>query len=265
LQNLGTTIGELKTKSENFETVAANKQKLIEKLENDIDSKDKAYQVLQDTYNEVWAEKEKITKQFKEQEKFEAEVINTKVPELENQIKKLEAENEVLQKQYKENDIAKGEAELRAQSLNDEYTKKFEEQETQIETLKKKFNEANEKVEKLNQLYDNCENEKLAAQADYDALKEKYNELKINAEANEEVARNYDEIIDEYEQMKFFMEALQKLTESVNITWKNVPQAEVNKLKEKVKVKTEQVKKSNKEGRIINQEMAVQGGMTINM
>ena len=298
---------ELKVKSENFENVAVNKQKVIEKLESNIDSKEKAYKVLQDTYNEVFAEKEKITKQFKEQEKFESEVINTKVPELETKLKnseaaykelskkyselielhdgdlkrynELEDNYEGLQNKYKENDIAKGEAELRAQSLNDEYTKKFVEQENQIESLKKKFekegknaiankallDEANENLEKLNKLYDNCENEKLAAQADYDALKEKYEELKINAVAYEEVARNYEGIIDEYEQMKFFMEALQKLTESVNITWKNVPQEEVNKLKEEVKVKTEPVKKSNKEGRIINQEMAVQGGMTINM
>ena len=206
----------LVTEKENLNKQLNEYESKLQKLESDIDSKDKAYKVLQDTYNEVFAEKEKITKQYKEQEKFETEVINVKVPELEERLKNTEKAYKELQDKYKANDIAKGEAELREQSLHNEYIKKFEEQNIQIDTLKKKFEEegknavankvlldkANEKIDKLNKLYDDCENEKLAAQADYDSLKEKYESLKINAEANEEVARKYEEIYEEYETLK---------------------------------------------------------------
>ena len=77
---------------------------------------------------------------------------------------------------------------------------------TPLENIQKeytdKFKEQEEKYNKLDKLYDDCENEKLAAQADYDSLKEKYESLKINAEANEEVARKYDDLYEEYETLK---------------------------------------------------------------
>ena len=184
-------LSQFNQSNEEVKKVTVARDEWIEKyrkLESNIESKDKAYKVLQDTYNEVFAEKEKITKQYKEQEKFETEVINVKVPELEERLKNTENAYKELQDKYKENDIARGEAELRLENIQKEYTDKFKEQE--------------EKYNKLDKLYDDCENEKLAAQADYDSLKEKYESLKINAEANEEVARKYEDLYEEYETLK---------------------------------------------------------------
>ena len=324
LQNLGTTISELKTKSENFEDVATNKQKVIEKLESDIDSKDKAYKVLQDTYNEVFAEKEKL--------KSEAinTKINTKVPELETKLNnansayeelrkkyaelkelhdgdlkrynELEDNYESLQNKYKENDIAKGEAELKTENLQAEYVKKFEEQDDIIKSLKKENKETEEqfnkilnsyekeitdlksknanteqqlqdqtnstktlqdKFDKLNQAYDNCENEKLSWEADYHKLDEQYKSLTIQASVNKEVATKYEEIFEDYEKYKEFVNALFTKAKEVNIVWAS-PEELKDKDKQNTNKETKQPRK-NQNVRMLNQEMNVQGGISINM
>ena len=80
------------------------------------------------------------------------------------------------------------------------------------ETNKKNVNayeDLNNKFKRLNELYDSCENEKLAVQADYETLKEQYNELKINADAYEEAAREYESISEEYEAFKASVQAKQ--------------------------------------------------------
>lgn len=275
-------------KIDNLENNNDDVQKLeikIDELEKTITSKDQAYKVLQDTYNEVFAEKEKITKQYKEQEKFETDVINVKVPELEEKLHALQqthddlgvdydklnakynellkekdkqvtmneslaqslakteadldivrkSDNEYrkafeeLQDKYKANDIAKGEAELRAQTLNDEYTKKFAEQETQIETLKKKFeeegknavankvllDEANEKLTKLNELYDNCENEKLAIQNDYNTLSDKIKTMELDMVNKDEIIKSYQEQLDNENILRFNKEDINNLCDYV--------------------------------------------------
>lgn len=257
-------------------------------LKSNIDSKDKAYKILQETYNEVFAENKQLKEQVESSE-FNAEsdannledlnkqlneyelklqnseaayeMLRKKYEERKNQIAELSGNIEIknneynelkklhdgdlkrynelednyesLQNKYKENDIAKGEAELKAQSLNDEYTKKFAEQETQIESLKKKFeeegknavankvllDEANEKIEKLNKLYTDCENEKLGAQADYENLKEQFEHIKIQEEANREAAAQAEELYEECEKYRNFIRALSQLTKTVNIEW----------------------------------------------
>lgn len=221
-----------------------------ENLTATIQSKEKAHELLQNTYNEVFAEKEKITKQYKEQEKFETEVINVKVPELEERLKNTEKAYKELQSKYKENDeyrksidilqntiktyerkidelennnpevqnleeqlvnaekaykelrdkykandIAKGEAELKVENLQNEYTKKFEVQDkeikelteagidyvNQINTLKKKLAEdtktLQDKYDNLEKIYNDLENQKLAADADYQGVLDMYQEL----------------------------------------------------------------------------------------
>lgn len=317
---------ELKTKSENFENAAANKQKVIEKLESDIDSKDKAHKALQDTYNEVWAEKEKL----------KSEVINvnntnnTKVPELETKLNnanaayeelrkkytelkelhdgdlkrynELEDNYEGLQNKYKENDIAKGEAELKTENLQAEYVKKFEEQDDIIKSLKKENKETEEqfnkilnsyekeisdlkskntnieqqlqeqtnstktlqdKFDKLIQAYDNCENEKLSWEADYHKLDEQYKSLTIQASANKEVASKYEEIFEDYEKYKEFVNALFTKAKEVNIVWAS-PEELHDKDKQNTNKETKQPQK-NQNVRMLNQEMNVQGGISINM
>lgn len=200
------------------------------KLVSDIDSKDKAYKILQDTYNEVFAEKEKISNQFKEQEKFESNVINTKVPELETKLKNAEDAYEELRKKYKENDVARGEAELRLENIQNEYKEKFEEQKIQIDTLQKSIKEKDEdiktrqndyeivlqqlknaeenredfrsqlvdlekKYDQLDKLYDTCEAEKLSAQADCDQLQEKIKYIEENNISDKEWQNHLEDVI----------------------------------------------------------------------
>jgi len=292
----------------------------LQKLENDIDSKDKAYKVLQDTYNEVYEEKEKL----------KSEAINTKVPELETKLNnanaayeelrkkytelkelhdgdlkrynELENNYEGLQNKYKENDIAKGEAELKAENLQAEYVKKFDEQEDIIKSLKKENKETEEqfnkilnsyekeisdlksknvnigqqlqeqtnstktlqdKFDKLNQAYDNCENEKLSWEADYHKLDEQYKSLTIQASANKEVAAKYEEIFEDYEKYKEFVNALFTKAKEVNIVWAS-PEELKDKDKQNTNKETKQPQK-NQNVRMLNQEMNVQGGISINM
>ena len=191
---------ELKTKSENFENVATNKQKVIEKLESDIDSKDKAHKVLQDTYNEVYAEKEKL----------KSEAINTKVPELETKLNnanaayeelrkkytelkelhdgdlkrynELEDNYEGLQNKYKENDIARGEAELKVEALQSEYEKKFAEQEEQFESAKQAIEKNVKKFEQLREANNLLQDKSIELANDIKKYQAKYNEEHLLAE-----------------------------------------------------------------------------------
>ena len=171
------------------------------KIEKDIESKDLYIKELQNTYNEVFAEKEKITKLFKEQEKFETEVINVKVPELEERLKNTEKAYKELQDKYKANDIAKGEAELKVENLQNEYTKKFEEQE--------------EKYNKLDKLYDDCENEKLAIQADYESLNNKYHTIELDMVNKDEIIKSYQEQLDNENILRFNKEDINNLCDYV--------------------------------------------------
>jgi len=247
-------------KIDNLENNNDDVQKLeikIDELEKTITSKDQAYKVLQDTYNEVFAEKEKITKQYKEQEKFETDVINVKVPELEEKLHALQQTHddlgvdydklnakynellkekdkqitmnesmvqslakteadldivrksnneykkafEELQDKYKANDIAKGEAELRLENIQKEYTDKFKEQE--------------EKLTKLNELYDNCENEKLAIQNDYNTLSDKIKMMELDMVNKDEIIKSYQEQLDNENILRFNKEDINNLCDYV--------------------------------------------------
>ena len=247
-------------KIDNLENNNDDVQKLeikIDELEKIITSKDQAYKVLQDTYNEVFAEKEKITKQYKEQEKFETDVINVKVPELEEKLHALQQTHddlgvdydklnakynellkekdkqitmnesmvqslakteadldivrksndeyrkafEELQDKYKANDIAKGEAELRLENIQKEYTDKFKEQE--------------EKLTKLNELYDNCENEKLAIQNDYNTLSDKIKMMELDMINKDAIIEFYQKQLDDENILRFNKEDINNLCDYV--------------------------------------------------
>lgn len=202
----------LVTEKENFENVAANKQKVIEKLENDIESKDKAYKVLQDTYNEV----------FSENEKLKSEAINTKVPELETKLNnanaayeelrkkyaelkelhdgdlkrynELEDNYEGLQNKYKENDIAKGEAELKVEALQAEYEKKFVEQEEQLNTAKNAVEKTVKKFEQLREANNLLQDKSVEMANDVKKYQTKYNDEHLLAE---EFKKQIQELRDE--------------------------------------------------------------------
>ena len=92
----------------------------------------------------------------------------------------------------------------------------------------------------------------------------------------EETAREYEEIYEDYEKYKNFINALFTKAEEVNITWKKPEdQPETDKVKEqnkednddgsKVTVELNKQANTKKEGRIINQEMNIQGNMNFNI
>jgi len=106
-----------------------------------------------------WIEKyRKLEEQFKEQEKFESDVINTKVPELETKLKNAEAAYEDLRKKYteiKDNSISKEvidekDAEIKnLTSLGIDYVNQINDLKKQIETSKQVSGETNKKIEEL--------------------------------------------------------------------------------------------------------------------
>ena len=327
-KDLKETNDKLETKTKEYNELLENSQKMSSDNNNCYDE----LKELKSELDKLTKENDELKNQIKEQTKFESDVINAKVPELEEKLKnsetaykelhkkyveikelhdgdlnrynELEDNYEKLQNKFKENDIAKGEAELRLENIQTEYIKKFEEQKNAIESkdkayklLQNTYNEVfgelnklhetnkknvnayedlNNKFKRLNELYDSCENEKLAIQTDYETLKEQYNELKINADAYEETAREYEEIYEDYEKYKNFINALFTKAEEVNITWKKPEgQPKIDKVKEqnkednddgsKVTVELNKQTNTKKEGRIINQEMNIQGNMNFNI
>ena len=190
-------------KIDNLENNNDDVQKLetkIDELEKTITSKDQAYKILQDTYNEVFAEKEKLEKQIKEFEKFEAETINVKVPELQEKLSSLQQLHDDLGVEYDKLNAKYNE-------LINENKKVVEEQKEEIKKLtaldidyvnqinkyKEQIPELQEKIDKLNNLYDNCENEKLAIQADYDLLNDKFKNIKLDIVNKDENIKYYQE------------------------------------------------------------------------
>ena len=190
-------------KIDNLENNNDDVQKLetkIDELEKTITSKDQAHKVLQDTYNEVFAEKEKLEKQIKEFEKFEAETINVKVPELQEKLSSLQHLHDDLGVEYDKLNAKYNE-------LINENKKVVEEQKEEIKKLtaldidyvnqinkyKEQIPELQEKIDKLNNLYDNCENEKLAIQADYDSLNDKLKNIELDIVNKDENIKYYQE------------------------------------------------------------------------
>ena len=106
--------------------------------------------------------------------------------------------------------------------LQDTYNEVFGELNELKETNKRNvnaFEDLNTKFKQLNELYDACEAEKLGAQADYENLKEQFEHIKIQEEANREAATQAEELYEECEKYRSFMKALSQLTKTVNIEW----------------------------------------------
>lgn len=151
----------------------------LQQLENNIDSKDKAYKLLQDTYNGVWAENEKLTNQFKEQEKFVSEVINTKVPELETKLKNSEAAYDELRKKYSElKELYDGDLK-RYNELEDNYEglqNKYKEQEEQLSIAKNAVEKTVKKFEQLRESNNSLQDKSIELANDIKKYQSKYNE-----------------------------------------------------------------------------------------
>lgn len=172
----------LATEKENLNKQCNEYELKLQKLENDIESKDLYIKELQNTYNEVFAEKEKISKQFKEQEKFESEVINTKVPELETKLHNAEDAYEALRKKYSE-----------IKELHDGDLNRYNELEDNYEGLQNKYNEEKEllgqtskKCEELRESNKMLQDNSVKLNNDIQTYQKKYDETKVLVEGYKE-------------------------------------------------------------------------------
>lgn len=141
---------------------------------------------------------------------------NIKYSELQNELENslateaiLRTDNDMLRKSDKENKEAYEQQKKENKETEEQFNKILNSYEKEIEDLKSKnenietqFNEKvntlqdalNKYIEdakKFNKLYDDCENEKLAIQNDYDELKDKYARLEIDNVMNEEYSKAY--------------------------------------------------------------------------
>lgn len=189
----------LATEKENLNKQCNEYELKLQKLESDIESKDLYIKELQNTYNEVFAEKEKITKQFNEQTKFESEVINTKVPELETKLHNAEDAYEELRKKYSE-----------LKELYDGDLKRYNELEDNYEGLQNKYNEEKEllgqtskKCEELRESNKMLQDNSVKLNNDIQTYQKKYDETKVLVEGYKEEIGNLNATIktqqEEYE------------------------------------------------------------------
>ena len=204
------------TTNEEVKKVTIARDEWIEKyrnLEKNIESKDKAYQNLQNTYNEVFADYNKLKVQITQIDEYkksidhlqntlksyehkidELENNNPEVQKLEEQLVKaekiidtnkldynnLKKDNENLQKKLnvtvdESNKIEKAFNEYKKETDNLQNTYK-----NTVESLNKVTNENKELQDKYNNLEKICndfENQKLAADADYQGALDMYQEL----------------------------------------------------------------------------------------
>lgn len=233
---------ELKVKLQNsneaYEELRKKYQELKELTNDDL----KRYNELEDNYEGLQNKYQELEKQKNEAEE-KAKILNDNLRDIEKttngELKKACEERDSwitkyreLESKFKENDIAKGEAELKASNLQSEYEKIFDKQNkeikdlnAQVETLNKKFkeevsnnatnkvlldetnqvieskekeykvlqdtlNEIKDEFDKLNIKYNDLENEKLAWEADYKNLEDKFDLLKENKEIGEDILEN---------------------------------------------------------------------------
>lgn len=124
----------------------------LQKLESDIDSKDKAYKVLQDTYNELFGENTKLKK------------------DLENRINQLKKENKELEESS--NKII----DSYEKDLNT-YKEKEIELTNKLDESIKNNKELQDKYDNLDKICNDFENQKLSWEGDYQGLAEMYHQL----------------------------------------------------------------------------------------
>lgn len=189
----------------------------VQELEKNIESKDKAYTVLQDTYNEVFTELEQFKKKYQARKEKEVELLKT-IEDNKIDYNKLDKEYKALNDTYnklnneysdiytKYNDSEQGriKSEEQINALNtlciqfkednndlkkkcDNYEKSFESLKSVQQTNEGLTNELKKAVENNKELQDkfdnlekicnDFENQKLAADADYQGILDMYQEL----------------------------------------------------------------------------------------
>ena len=217
---------------------------LQESYENTIKSKDQAYKVLQDTYNEVFAENKRLKEQTnnadeienlnKQLNEYELKLANgeqaygelhnkyeeikelhdgdlKRYNELEDNYENLQNSYQELKKQEENFNLRADEAELKLKVAKQEYDNKLQEQEKVIEDLKKENKETEEQYNKVLSSYEkdlNENKEKLSSVSkQYDVLETQYKSLKEDNNALKEKYNNLNKLYDDLENEKLSYEA----------------------------------------------------------
>lgn len=179
----------------NINAVVPQLEEKVTRLEEVIKSKDQAYNVLQNTYNELFREntrnKEEIQKRIdqirateKTYDEEQKKIIDardewmSKYRDLEQKYKDIQQSNEdkikdiLIAHKQEVTDV-----ENQSKKVMESYETDIKKQKDEINALNIQLGETEETLNKFNVRYENLENEKLAIQADFDNLQEKYNVL----------------------------------------------------------------------------------------
>lgn len=224
IDNLTKENKQLKDQIEGFENEFKSNEAYSDDLNKQIDRLEVKLKEQQDSYEnkmELLAEElnTKYSNLQNEYAMLDNKYQDAKI-ELENSLTteaKLKTDNEALRNSDKANKEAYEQQKKENKETEDQFNKVLSSYEKEIEALKNKNenieSQFNEKVntlqdalnkyiadtKKFNKLYDDCENEKLAIQNDYDELKDKYARLEIDNVMNEEYNKAY---LDDIYQLK---------------------------------------------------------------
>ena len=177
----------LATEKENLNKQCNEYELKLQKLESDIDSKDKAHKVLQDTYNELFGENTKLKedlenriKQIRATEKTYDEEQKKIIAARDEFITKYNQSKEIIEQLKKDNE----ESEEAAKKVMNSYEKDLNTYKAKEIELTNKLDESIKNNKELQDKYDNLEkicndfeNQKLAADADYQGMLDMYQEL----------------------------------------------------------------------------------------
>lgn len=195
IDNLTKENKQLKDQIEGFENEFKSNEAYSDDLNKQIDRLEAKLKEQQDSYeNKMELLVEELNTKYSNLQNEYAMLDNkyqdAKI-ELENSLMteaKLKTDNEALSSYEKEIEDLK--------SKNENIESQFNEK---VNSLQDALNKYIEDAKKFNKLYDDCENEKLAIQNDYDELKDKYARLEIDNVMNEEYSKAY---LDDIYQLK---------------------------------------------------------------
>ena len=202
IDNLTKENKQLKDQIEGFENEFKSNEAYSDDLNKQIDRLEAKLKEQQDSYeNKMELLVEELNAKYSNLQNEYAILDNkyqdTKI-ELENSLMteaKLKADNEALKNSNKA--LSSYEKEIEdLKSKNENIRSQFNEK---VNALQDALNKHIEDAKKFNKLYDDCENEKLAIQNDYDELKDKYARLEIDNVMNEEYSKAY---LDDIYQLK---------------------------------------------------------------
>ena len=185
--NINKVVPELEEELSKYKNTTELLNKSIDELNNTIDSKDKAYKVLQNTYNELFGENTKLKedlenriKQIRATEKTYDEEQKKIIAARDEFITKYNQSKEIIEQLKKDNK----ESEEAAKKVMNSYEKDLNTYKAKEIELTNKLDESIKNNKELQDKYDNLdkicndfENQKLAWEGDYQGLAEMYHQL----------------------------------------------------------------------------------------